>query len=590
MNRFGLCCVAVLLFAPAVWAETPYFLFAGEGKSFWASGGVPDEAFKLQSKVVEGGRDKLKCFAFAPDGEWIFLLGDNGYDTSNVDLPTCKKLSELAKDPNADFKCVAFSPNGGWTIFWNQNGNWTAGDVPDAALKKIAAVAKEGGTLRLVAYGPKGAWVLAYDKTGITYGNVPKDLAGVLDICAKKGIGVRCVAFTGNDWVCLADGNWWTSNLGLAASKRIEQNFKENNPPTWLSFMPSLEAVVDFAVAKAGVTASTPGVAVCVIEGNKVVFRKGYGLANLGAKTPVRPETTFELGSITKSFTGMAISILHDRGELSFDDPVRKYIPELPDAVRNMSIRDMLNHITGLPDFNAWPIQGRDPNYLGNEDYAKAIKDDPKLVTLRFPIGQKYEYSNTNFMLLGLIVQRVSKKRYGTFVEDEILKPLGMTHSWDYDHPRDAPKDSKLGYLNALGYSKDGNPDWTPSYGSPPFRKETILAGGAGNIQSSVDDMAHWDEALRDRKLLKPGTWTEVFKPSKTRDGKTNDYGFGWSLFRDDQGKLTMFGHNGFLPGFATAYYRSIPGDFAVIALSNGFSIAEIHSAAYQYEERTKKK
>ena len=144
-----------------------------------------------------------------------------------------------AKDPNADIKCVAFSPGGGWTIFWNQNGNWTAGDVPDAAFKKIVAVAKQGGTLRSVAYGPMapGFWPTTRPAlpTATSRGVWPI----VLDNFAKNGIGVRCVAFTGNDWICLADGNWWTSNPDLAATKRIEQNFKENNPPTWLSFMPS---------------------------------------------------------------------------------------------------------------------------------------------------------------------------------------------------------------------------------------------------------------------------------------------------------------------------------------------------------------
>jgi hypothetical protein len=185
MKCFGLFGVAVLLFASAGRAETPYFLFAGGGQWFWAPGGVPNEAFQLLSQVVDGG-GKLKCFAFAPDGEWIFLLGDHGYNTSNVNLPTCKKLSELAKDPNADIKCVAFSPSGGWTIFWNQNGNWTAGDVPDAAFKKIVTVTKQGGTLRSVAYGPNGAWVLMYDKTGVAHGNVPKAMAKVLDDWAKN--------------------------------------------------------------------------------------------------------------------------------------------------------------------------------------------------------------------------------------------------------------------------------------------------------------------------------------------------------------------------------------------------------------------
>jgi CubicO group peptidase (beta-lactamase class C family) len=556
---------------------------------------VPDGAFKLLSKVSKDG-SKLKCFAFSPDGEWIFLFGGNGYYTSNVNLPVCKKIDEVQKDPNCDIKCVAFSPNGSWTILWNQTGSWTNGNVPDAAFKKISNVVDHGGTLRSVAYGPNGAWVLLYDKTGVAHGNVPQDLAKVLDDCAKKRIAIRCVAFTGKDWICLADGYWWTSNLELAASKKIEQNFKDNNPPTWVAFLPepdalSLEAAADSAVAKAGVSAATPGVAVSVIEGTKVVFRKGYGLANLASNTPIRPETTFELASVTKQFTGVAISILHDQGKLSFDDPARKYIPELPESDKDIRIRDLLNHTSGLPDYTGWPQPpGHDPNFVNNEDYAKAIKANPRLIALHFQPGQKNEYSNTNYMLLALIVERVAKNPYGTFLQGEIFKTLGMSHSWVYDHPRDAPKDSKLGYLNALGYTKGGNGAWSPSWGSPPFRQETMLTAGDGSLWTSVDDMAHWDGALRDRKLLKPETWAEVLKPSKTRDGKTNDYGFGLILGLDDKGKLTSYGHSGGWGGFSTAYYRSVAGDFAVIALSNGFDIDKIHSAIYQSVERHKRK
>ena len=284
-----------------------------------------------------------------------------------------------------------------------------------------------------------------------------------------------------------------------------------------------------------------------------MVFRKGYGLANLAAKTPVRPETTFDLGSVTKQFTGMAVCILHDRGKLSFDDPARKYIPELPEAAKNIRIRDMLNHISGLPDFTY-----RLPQPPGRSETRQLCqqrgltprrsKTTPSWSRCASPTGQQYEYSNTNYMLLGLIVQRVSKKRYGTFVEDEILKPLGMTHSWVYDHPRDAPKDSKLGYLNALGYSKNGNAAWTPSWGSPPFLSHTFTRQPAPADCGAV--WTTWPTGTRPCATAscssrRPGR--RYSSPRKHVTARPMVTGSDWNLGLDDKGKLTSFGHGGVL-------------------------------------------
>jgi hypothetical protein len=190
-------------FAARAQVETPFFTFDGSN-GFFASKSAPEDAGRFLSKARDSGGE-LKCFAFALSGEWVFLFGHDGFYTSNTDLPACKKLTELQKqDP--DFKCVAFAPSGGgWTILWNQNGNWSSGGVPDAAFKKMSQVSKQGGELRSIAYGPKGAWVLLYNKTAVAYGDVPKDLADILDNAVKKRLTVLCVAFTGNDWICLTN-------------------------------------------------------------------------------------------------------------------------------------------------------------------------------------------------------------------------------------------------------------------------------------------------------------------------------------------------------------------------------------------------
>jgi hypothetical protein len=248
-------CVVVFAFAACVQADPPFFTFEGSN-GFSASKGVPEGASKLLSKARDTGAD-LKCFAFALSGEWVFLFGHDGFYTSNTDLPACKKLTELQKQ-GPDFKCVAFAPSGGgWTILWNQNGNWSSGGVPDAAFKKMSQISKQGGELRSIAYGPKDAWVLLYDKTGVAYGDVPKNLADVLDNAVKKRLTVLCVAFTGNDWICLTNNGWWTSNLDLPCAKAVEHGYKNGHPPKWIGVMPQFVVPQDgmfYVEAKPAIT------------------------------------------------------------------------------------------------------------------------------------------------------------------------------------------------------------------------------------------------------------------------------------------------------------------------------------------------
>lgn len=240
MNRWSLwSCAIVLVLAAEARAEEPYFLLDA-GKGYWGNDGCPDALLKMD-EVSKGGYE-LKCVAFSPKCDWVFLFGGNGYYTSNVDLPACKKLVELQKGRPANFKCVAFSPQGGCTIFWDTNGNWTDGEVPDAALKRIAKVAKQGGELRSIAYGPKGAWVLSYNKHEVAFEDVSQGLAERLRYCIRKRLAVQCVAFIGDDWICLTDNGWWTSNADLPCVKGIAQAGKDQKPRIkWAAVAPRIE-------------------------------------------------------------------------------------------------------------------------------------------------------------------------------------------------------------------------------------------------------------------------------------------------------------------------------------------------------------
>ena len=228
---------------------------------FWAS----DEkhaAYQSLKQVRDTSKEKLKCVAFAPNGDWVVLFGKNGILTSNPDLPACLKLKEL-QNHGQELKCVAFTPSGGWSVFWGMNGNWSDG-IPPAAFKKLTDLDKKKCELRFVAYGPDGSWVLRFDKAAVAYGDVPSGLAKALDDAVRQNNSVRCVAFARGDWLCLTTNSLITSNDGLAAAKLIAKYYKEARFPKWVAVDTSIGHPVaneprPEAPHPPPVTRSTPG-------------------------------------------------------------------------------------------------------------------------------------------------------------------------------------------------------------------------------------------------------------------------------------------------------------------------------------------
>jgi CubicO group peptidase (beta-lactamase class C family) len=187
---------------------------------------------------------------------------------------------------------------------------------------------------------------------------------------------------------------------------------------------------------------------------------------------------------------------------------------------------------------------------------------------LRFPTGAKYEYSNTNYMLLGLMVERVSKRSFGKFLHEAIFVPAGMKDTFVYESPEAVRVESRR-LVHAIGYEKVKEKGWRAAWGTPPERHETMLTVGDGAIWTNLEDMAHWDRALRDHLLIKKKTMDLALTPSQTRDSKKNGYGFGWTVYLDDAGGMNGFGHEGSWGGFKTSYYRYVVADRTTVVLSN---------------------
>jgi CubicO group peptidase (beta-lactamase class C family) len=300
------------------------------------------------------------------------------------------------------------------------------------------------------------------------------------------------------------------------------------------------------------VSADTPGAAVLVLRKGEVVHAKGYGLANLENAVPITPQTTFDLASVSKQFTAYAVLILVDQGKLALDDDVRKHVPELPEWDRERPIRvsDLLHQVTGIPD------------YLG--DLAEFPRRDEELTNsavaellakkrLGFATGSKWEYSNSNYLLAALVVERVSAVAFSTFMKREIFDPLRMPHAVVFDSAREViPRRS-------YGYTRQSR-EWEWVHSDLPVT-------GDGGIWCSLDEFVCWDRELREPTLVDAALLDLAFVSGQTNDGKATDYGFGWQISRS-AGEPVVF-HSGGWAGFLTYHQRFLDRELAIVVLCN---------------------
>jgi CubicO group peptidase (beta-lactamase class C family) len=316
-------------------------------------------------------------------------------------------------------------------------------------------------------------------------------------------------------------------------------------------------------VQHSGIKSDAPGVAVLVTGPGGVQLMEGYGRANIANGRPINPCTRFELASVSKTFTATATLILQQRGLLSIDDDVRKFLPELPRYPnRPLRVRDMLWHVSGLTDYlQLESVPKQNGTYWVNADYLPALAKAP----LDFPIGEKYEYNNTNYMLMALVIEHAAQKSFGDFLREAIFIPAGMKSTFVYSSPASITARSDPACDDAVGYETQ-NGSWLARWGFPPgHRQEQHLEVGDGGVWTNLEDMARWDEALRTNKLIRPATMKLALTGSK----QNSDYGLGWELYHDDDGALYGFGHDGYWEGFNTSYYNYLTKNYTTVLLSN---------------------
>jgi CubicO group peptidase (beta-lactamase class C family) len=296
---------------------------------------------------------------------------------------------------------------------------------------------------------------------------------------------------------------------------------------------------------------------ILVARDGKPLLDKGYGFANLEWQVPNAPTTKFRLGSITKQFTAASILLLEERGKLKIEDQVKKYMPDAPTAWDKVTIFHLLTHTSGIPSFTGFPdYPKRQMETMTPQQLVDWFRDKP----LEFEPGTKWNYSNSGYVLLGYLIEKISGQSYADFVQQNIFTPLGM---------KDSGYDSNAAIIErrAEGYSPGKNgPE------NAGFVNMTVPLS-AGALYSTTEDLLRWEQGLFGGKLLSPASLAKMTTPFK------EDYAFGLSVSTQDGHKAIT--HDGGIQGFNTSmtYYPDDKLVVAVLANLNGPGAGQISAA-----------
>ena len=323
-----------------------------------------------------------------------------------------------------------------------------------------------------------------------------------------------------------------------------------------LSITPAMPAqsrsrAIDSLMAKYA-SPNGPGASVIVIRNGRVAFRKGYGLADVEKRVKVRTRTSFRLASLTKQFTATAIALLAREGKLRYDDQLTTVLTDLPGYAKGVTIRHLLNHTSGLPDYEDF-VPDSQTRQVHDADVPGLIANAP---ALKFTPGSHFAYSNTGYALLALVVERVSGQRFADFLKARIFKPLGMKNSVAFEDGRSVVADRAYGYR----VDSAGNVRRTD-------QSTTSAVLGDGGIYTSIEDLAKWDRAMEQHTLIDAEAQRLAWSPPALTSGTSTEYGFGWFVDRD-HGTMRLR-HHGETRGFTNGIVKFPDERLTVIVLTN---------------------
>ncbi|WP_226019037.1 serine hydrolase [Novosphingobium sp. FKTRR1] len=310
-----------------------------------------------------------------------------------------------------------------------------------------------------------------------------------------------------------------------------------------------------------------PGFSLSVMKNGAFVYSKGFGFANLETRTPVSPTSVFRIGSVNKQFTAAALALLAEEGKLSFDDALAKYLPEFPRAA-DVTLRQMLNHTSGIGNYT---------NRVNPQDMLRAMRADYNSAellkamiehtspTFVFEPGTDWAYSNTAYVLLGLVIEKITGEAYAAHVKRRLFEPAGLTRT-SVDSAAEIVPDRVSGYTSHPGSATEFD---NAAYISMTY------PGAAGAMRSTSEDLCRWHLALFGGKIIKPTSLEEMLKPGLLKNGQLPEvsrgpgpkkplkYGFGLGISELDGRK--MIAHSGGIPGFASLL-TTLPDDHITVA------------------------
>jgi D-alanyl-D-alanine carboxypeptidase len=311
-----------------------------------------------------------------------------------------------------------------------------------------------------------------------------------------------------------------------------------------------------------------PGVSVAVIAAGTVVFAKGYGFASVELSTPATSDTVYEIASLTKPFTAIAVMMLVEARRIALDDPISKHLPKLPSQWDAIRVRHLLTNTSGIPDYFSIPTLRSAPGGIWQTEYAPTdVLNILSGTQLEFSPGSRFVYSNSGYWLLGQLIEAVTRDSYERFLSDRIFVPLEMKATRRMDRKAIIPN-------RASGYA------WNDGVLLNAPHTSTTWAYSEGGLASSVSDLAKWDAALWSGRLLRAETLAQMAAPVRLTDGTDSNYGLGWNVGINPKRKQIYVTGN--KPGFSAIVRRYLDERLTVIVLANIESGIDLGGMAFQ--------
>jgi len=301
---------------------------------------------------------------------------------------------------------------------------------------------------------------------------------------------------------------------------------------------------------------NVPGGLIAVASRGEIVHLREYGMANVELSAPVSAETVFEIGSISKQFVAAAAMLLVEEGKLDLDDPIHRYLPYLPGEWLGVTMRQLLNHTSGIPDYEEIRSYDVYRFRLTPEEVIKIANSRP----MDFAPGHGWYYSNTGYYLASMIVERIDGRPLGKVLASRIFEPLGMTHTRLADPEAIIPNRASGYWVNKANELINRNPT------------ETTSTLGAGGLLSNAEDLARWDAALYGDQFLSRQSKEIMWTPGILPDGASTEYALGWRV--TPYGNLPSQSHSGQVAGFVANFARFPEQELAIIVFMNRYRVS----------------